>query len=399
MERNGEDLVRPLSVMTFLQWLGASVMLPLLPIYLHRRGASDATVGLVIASFFAAGVVFQYPAGWLADRIGRRAVLLGGLALFGVASIGFAFPVSPFVYLLLRFVQGAGAGAAQVAALAIIASTVPLERRGRAFGSIYGSQLAGMAVGPLIGSAVGAASITAVFAVGGLTSLLACLPVFARRDIPTSPAAPERAPTTIAERGAGLARRALIGSLITAAIFGLPIGVYESCWTLLLTSNGASSWQIGISWTLFALPFVLMARPGGWLADHLDRRHLVIGAVSISLACCATYPFLQPLALVIGMATFEALAIAVAMPAVQSLLSQASSQSRLGRSQGLFSTSETATTALAAGVSGSLFAAATWLPFVACAAAGGVLVLFLPFVWAPVVGRVPPIRIGAEQAA
>jgi MFS family permease len=398
MDGSGGDLVRPLSVMTFLQWLGASVMLPLLPIYLHKRGASDTTVGLVVASFFAAGVVFQYPAGWLADRIGRRAVLLGGLALFGVASIGFAFPVSPFAYLLLRFVQGAGAGAAQVAALAIIAGTVPLERRGRAFGSIYGSQLAGMAVGPLIGSAVGSASITAVFAVGGLTSLLACLPVAARRDIPESPALLQDGPITAAERG-GLARRALIGSLITAAIFGLPIGVYESCWTLLLTSNGASSWQIGVSWTLFALPFVLMARPGGWLADHLDRRRLVIGTVSVSLACCGTYPFVKPLALLIGLATFEALAIAVAMPAVQSLLSQASSQARLGRSQGLFSTSETATTALAAGVSGTLFAMATWLPFVACAAAGALLVLFLPFVWAPVIGRVPPIRVGAEQAA
>jgi DHA1 family multidrug resistance protein-like MFS transporter len=189
----------------------------------------------------------------------------------------------------------------------------------------------------------------------------------------------------------------LVGSVVTAVAFGLTVGVYETCWTLLLTSNGAASWQVGISWTLFALPFILMAHPGGWLADHRDRRYLVIGPVAISLACCAGYPFLHRLPLLIGLGAVEAVAIAVAIPSVQSLLAQSAQPTRLGRAQGLFSTGQTAATALAAGVSGTLLSVAEWLPFVICALLGALLVVALSLLWAPVTGRVPSRARRSEE--
>lgn len=77
---DGTDrLVRALAGTTFLLWLGAGAILPLLPEYLRHGGASDAVVGLVMAAYFVAALVSQYPAGRLADRVGRRRVLLGGL--------------------------------------------------------------------------------------------------------------------------------------------------------------------------------------------------------------------------------------------------------------------------------------------------------------------------------
>ncbi|MGA7416949.1 MAG: hypothetical protein WBW80_03075, partial [Acidimicrobiales bacterium] len=84
----------------------------------------------------------------------------------------------------------------------------------------------------------------------------------------------------------------------------------------------------------------------------------------------------------------EALGVAVALPAAQSLLTQGSDVSEVGRVQGLFSTSETASIAVAAGVGGSLFALASWAPFIAAAGAAAALVALLPVVWAPVAGRV-----------
>ena len=71
----------------------------------------------------------------------------------------------------------------------------------------------------------------------------------------------------------------MAGALVAAAASGLTTGVYDICWTLLLVSRGAAGWQIGVSWTLFAVPFVVAARPSGWLADHMDRRFLVLGGV------------------------------------------------------------------------------------------------------------------------
>ena len=65
-------LVMTLSAVIFLQWTGASGLVPMLPVYIRHLGGSDALAGIVMASFFAAGVLFQYPAGRLADRVGRR---------------------------------------------------------------------------------------------------------------------------------------------------------------------------------------------------------------------------------------------------------------------------------------------------------------------------------------
>ncbi|MGB7050602.1 MAG: MFS transporter, partial [Acidimicrobiales bacterium] len=72
------SLIRTLAVTIFLQWLGATAIVPMLPIYIRHLGGSDALAGMVMAAFFAAGVVSQYPVGRLADRIGRRPVLVAG---------------------------------------------------------------------------------------------------------------------------------------------------------------------------------------------------------------------------------------------------------------------------------------------------------------------------------
>ena len=89
------SLIRTLTVTIFLQWLGATAIVPMLPIYIRHLGGSDALAGMVMAAFFAAGVVSQYPVGRLADRIGRRPVLVGGLVTYGAASLSFLAPVGP----------------------------------------------------------------------------------------------------------------------------------------------------------------------------------------------------------------------------------------------------------------------------------------------------------------
>ena len=82
--------------------------------------APTPLAGLVMASFFAAGVLFQYPVGRLADRIGRKPVLVAGLVVYAAASFAFLAPIAPAMAILLRGLQGLGAGASAVAALAMV---------------------------------------------------------------------------------------------------------------------------------------------------------------------------------------------------------------------------------------------------------------------------------------
>jgi len=391
-----ERLVRALALTTFLLWAGASSILPLLPEYLRVRGASDGLVGIVMASYFVAALACQYPAGRLADRIGRRPVLVFGLLCYSVGSFGFLAHVSPVADIALRSLQGAGAGAAEVASLAMIAGAVELERRGRAFASIYGSQLAAMAIGPLVGSLIGLSEMSIIFALAGAVALMACLPAVAGGAVARMDSTYSAAERRMA-KGLPQLNRALIGSLCAAAALGLVIGVYESCWTLLLDSHHAHDWEIGLSWTLFAVPFVAMTRPGGWLADHMDRRWLVFGALCSSVAFCCIYPFVGSLIVLMILGGFEALGMAVALPAAQSLLTQGSPENELGRVQGLFSTSETAAIALSAGVGGALFGLVTWAPFIAGATGAAAFALSLPFVWRSVTGKASQVQMNRHD--
>jgi DHA1 family multidrug resistance protein-like MFS transporter len=384
-------LIHTLTLTVFLQWMGATAIVPMLPVYIRHLGGSDALAGVVMASFFAAGVLSQYPIGRLADRVGRRPVLIGGLVTYGVASLSFLLPIGAPTAVALRSLQGVGAGAATVAALAMISSSVSVGRRGRAFAAIYGGELAGMAIGPLVGSVVGVRFMWAMFLASGLLSFGACIPALRIRE-PDGDAA-RRAARTRSDGTMTPLRRvrispSMVGALICGGALGLTSGVYDICWTLLLLARGASGLEIGVSWTLFAVPFVLATRPSGWLADHMDRRVLVLAGIGVSSALCASYPFIRSVPALVLLGASEAMGFAAAMPAVQSLLTQGSAPSEVGRIQGLFATSQTALTAVSAAAAGAAFALASWLPFVTVASIVFVGLAVVAFIWRSVPGRV-----------
>src|SRR5450759_3718563 len=156
------------------------------PLGANSPASADRLVrGMSLAVFLAACVLFQYPAGRIADRLGRRPVLLAGLVIYAIASFAFLVPMGTTMDIGLRALQGIGAGAAEVAALAMVSAAVTAERGGKAFASIYGGQVAGMAVGPLAGSILGVNLMWVVFVAAGISSLAACVPVLATVELRT----------------------------------------------------------------------------------------------------------------------------------------------------------------------------------------------------------------------
>ena len=374
-------VVGALLVAVFVQGIGASAVLPLLPLFLQDHGTSDAQVGAVMGSFFVAGLLTQYVAGHLTDRAGHRRVIVGGLLIYAAASIGFLADVGPGGYIGLRGTQGVGAGAVQVASLALVGLIVPLERRGRAFSAVFGAQLAGMGIGPLAGSIAGVDHLRYLFVATAIASVAAVAPaLIGTRGLPGQHASEAKpAPFVLS--------RAFVGVAFVGVAIGLVTGVYETCWSLLLDSRDAEAWQIGLSWTLFALPFAAFSPTAGRLADKLDRKRLTMAAVLASSAFAASYAFIPSVAWLVGLGAVEAISIAAAFPAAQSLLTQTAAPEALGRAQGLFSTAETASIAIAAAASGALFGVARWVPFVTAAVLGALLVVPMPWLWRGIAGR------------
>ena len=380
--RGPSRVVVALSLSTFVEWAGAGSVMPLLPLYLRKLGAPVALVGVVIAAFFLAAILVQYPVGRLSDRIGRRPVQLAGLLTFAVASAVFALIATPVAALLVRGLQGAGAGVVDVANNATIGEVVAPSQQGRAYGTLFGSRTIGLAIGPFLGGLVGIGAMRWLFVAAALASLLACVPVVLAVPKARVLHAQGNIPRIVLWRD-----RSVLGVILGYAGAGFVIGVYEVCWSLLLHLRGATGWQIGLSWTLFAVPFAAMSVPGGWLVDHFDRRYLAAASTLMSAAFAATYPFLHSVWLLVGLGAAEAVTVAVAGPALAAQLAHSVPSRQLGRAQGAGSTAQTGATALAALVAGALFALHPWVPFVGAASLIVVLVALLSLCWRGVPGR------------
>jgi len=373
-------LVAALAAASFLQWTGAGAVLPLLPVYLTEHATPAALIGAVMASFFATGVAAQYLSGRLGDRVGHRPVLLAGLLGYAVFSAGFLLPLGGWGALGLRAGQGAAAGAAQVACLALVSVAVPPHVRGRAFSAVSGAELAGIAIGPMLGSMFGIAHMAWLFLIAALGALLACLPILASRAVSVDVEVDRQASAEPLPR-TGPAGRRIRGVMVAAVLGGVLSGAYESSWSLLMHLRGATDLQLGLSWTLFAVPFVVAAPVAGWLADHYDRRWLVVIGMASGLVFAVIYPWLPSVAWLMGLGSFEAIGVALAYPAAQALLSDAVSEGSVGRAQGTMASLQTAAIAVSTAVGGALFGISAWLPFTFASVSSLVLLVIVLRLW------------------
>ncbi len=374
--------LRQLSVIVFIQWMGATLGLPLLPLFLEHRDGTPSVIGLIMATFFLAGVATQFAFGHVADRFGRRRVLVGSLCVYGVASMTYLLPVTAPWLAITRAFQGASAGAFEVASMSAVASLFPEAERGRAVSRIFAAQLFGFAIGPLAGVVASVNDLGWAFFATGLVSLVAAV---VTTRISLGDETLDSSPLPRLQWNPRLA-----GSLVAASASGVSIGVYEACWSLLLHAHHASTLQIRLSWTFFAAPWLVLSPLGGWLADHANRRYVALAGLLNGAVFLSLYPHIHSNDLIVVLGSFEAVGAALSAPSISSLLSQGAANRELSRRQGLYTTSNTASLALGAGVSGFLFTINTALPFTLVALVSGALALSTLVWWRHVTGHVSP---------
>ncbi len=368
-----------LMVIVGLQWLGASLGLPLLPLFLEHRGGTPAVIGIIMSAFFLAGVATQFALGHLVDRFGRRSILLASLLVYAVASMTYLLPVSAPVFILTRMLQGAAAGAIEVASLSAVAALYPEEERGRAVSRIFAAQLFGLAVGPVAGVTVSVHSLGWAYFATGILCLIATVP--ARRLALGDPTDTGPLPPLQWTRN-------VVGALLAASAVGVAVGVYETCWTLLMHAHHATILQIRLSFTLFSVPWVAFSRLGGWLADHRNRRVIAFVGLANVAFFLSLYPHIHSNVALLWLGSVEAIGSSLSSPSIASLLTQGSSDREFGRRQGLYATANTASLALAALTSGAMFSVSPVLPFTVMAVLSMMLTLAATIWWRGVAGNV-----------
>lgn len=134
-----------------LSMTGFGIVMPVFARRLGELGGGVETLGLMTVAFAAAQLIVSPLAGALADRIGRRPVILLALFAFAATNIGYLLATSTTAFIALRGVAGALTTGLSPAAMGVVADTVPQNERGRWAGILMGGYGIGLIFGPVIG--------------------------------------------------------------------------------------------------------------------------------------------------------------------------------------------------------------------------------------------------------
>lgn len=267
------------------------VLPPLFPLLKEEFGVSYTALGIVTTLFFVASGCAQAAAGFLVDRFGARAVLLGGLTVLSASIIAAGFAHDYWVLLPVAAAAGLGNSVFHPADYAILNASVYPTRLGRAFGvhGIMGS--IGWAAAPpaviMLAASVGWRSALVALGVAGLAMVVfLAFQADAMIDHRRPAAAGQERP-----RLADDLRVLLVAPIILIfAFFVLSsmalIGVQNFVQPALMALQHISLSAATGSLTAFLLAMAAGTLIGGYLADHTQRRDVVLaGGLVVSGLC------------------------------------------------------------------------------------------------------------------
>jgi MFS family permease len=341
--------------------IGLWFFLPLLPIFIGRRGGSAALVGAVFAAGLLANAAIRYPAGWAADRWGTRPVLLIAMAAYSLLFLAYLLPLPLPAFVAVRFLHGAAAGAYYPAANGLLAHITAPKDRGRSFGMMQSTMMAGMLIGPAIGGFIALYNLSAVFVVSACVCAVA---IVALALLPNVRAEPMLDVPVGAVR---IARR-MAPLLVLGAGTSYMIGSFDTIWPLYMTHRGANTLAVGLSFVAFALPATLLSARAGALGDRIGPRRVVVAALLGTAFFSSLYPFITSVPWLIGLGLVEGALTISGGPSLIAEVSRTAEPGHQARTQGVFQTMQTLVQIAGALVGGALFSLSPTYAFLAIAA-------------------------------
>ncbi len=270
---------------TLMVVLGVSSIIPIIPEVADKFKVSKSAIGLLLTVFTLPGIFLAPVAGILADRYGRKTVLVPSLLIFGLFGTLCGFATSFEILLVLRFLQGTGAGALGVLALTIIGDIYSGKERAAAMGVNAAVLSVGTAVYPAVGGGLALLGWNYPFFLPVLAFPLALLVVL-KMD------SPEPARTLSFRRYMGAALRQIAAFqvllILTATLitFILLYGPYITYFPILLDGEHlAEPFHIGIiisSGSLFTA--VTAFRLGGLVKIFSERKLIAFSFVLYALS-------------------------------------------------------------------------------------------------------------------
>jgi MFS family permease len=310
-------------------YAGIGMVAPVRVLYAQSRGASLAIISAMASAYLISNFLFQYPSGWLADRWGRKRIMVAGIAVQAVLTASYLLVTDPVLFVVLRFLEGIGAAAILPSARALIAEDVPAERRGEAYGIFSAFFNAGFLLGPAFGGLLATLGYASAFIGSVFVRLIALAIVMVLiHDV-------GRVSRVEHERvGVGSRRALFTPPLLGAYILGFGDSTLFPLW--MRHHLGASLAIIGLASTLWALPSIVISPIGGRLADRRRRSPFILIFGLAQVPFYIAYGLLHAMGVMLALFTLHAVIYSLMQPAVDAHLAAFSPPAARARAQSMY---------------------------------------------------------------
>lgn len=272
---NNRKLLFSIFLIVFIDLLGFSIILPLLPYYAKEFNATDFQIGLLAASYAAAQLIGAPILGRLSDRYGRRPVLLVSIAGNVVGYVLLALAQSLSMLFIARMLAGITAANISVAQ-AYISDITDAKNRGRGLGLLGAAFGLGFIIGPALGGALSTFGYaTPSFVSAGLGAfnfllVLLWLPESLTTERRAELLHQKRSPLSLASLWEAM-HRPLVGPLLyTRFFYGLAFSLFQTIFALYaLYRFGLAAQQTGFVLAYVGVLSVIMQ---GFVIGRLTER-------------------------------------------------------------------------------------------------------------------------------
>ena len=392
-------------VIVFMDLLGFSLVLPLLPYYAQTFGADALVTGLLVASYAVAQLVGAPILGRLSDRVGRRPVLLLSIAgtIAGFVVLGLAGAL--WMLFASRLIDGLTGGNISVAQ-AYIADVTDQKDRSKGLGIIGAAFGLGFIIGPVLGGAFSTFGYAVpAFVAAGLATfnwvvVYFWLPESLGAEKRAVLARQKKAPFTLGSLGRALNRPRVGPLLQTRFFFGLAFAMFQTLFALYAQQRLGLSAQV----TAFVLAYVgvlsVIVQGFGiaWISSRVSETRLIFVSTITMMFALLAWALAPDLPTLLIILIPLSAAGGTLNTVLSSMLTKAVYPEEIGGTLGLAASVESLTRVIAPSLGGALFEyLGSWAPGVFSAL---VMAWVVAFVWRRIiVNPDPPLTPRAMQHA
>jgi MFS family permease len=290
MQKLDTSIFSTLFFSIFATVTGVGIVVPLLPVYAHDRGAGGLYIGMILGAFSLSRTILLPYFGRQSDKKGRKPFIVPGLFAYTLISIAFIFSENVNSIIILRFVQGAASAMLLPVIQAYVGDITPRGREGFTMGIFNMSLFLGLSLGPLLGGVINDRfNLDAAFIAMGCLSFIGFLLSFFLLP-------PTRSERVVQQGRPPAAWKRLLKDRDIAGLFLFRLA-YTACigiiWGFLPVLGAEelslSSSSIGILVMLAISVSGIIHVPMGYLADRINKKLMVVAGGLIASYAVLTF--------------------------------------------------------------------------------------------------------------